>query len=146
MLGKLITLATSAKKIKVEKITREVFKEGAVKEFTVTLQQNQMYDFGVDSSGKSLGDYSATSVNKFGKRPGHIQMYETGKFYASIKVKTAKDGVIIEANTIKQDFDGAQDLLDRWPFLLGLNEKSLSKARTFAFPFYKEKTIEALRG
>ncbi len=131
----------NVKKLDRSKILQEIFNREDVKEEVKALQEAQMFVDGVDSKGKSLGNYSDVSVKVFGKAPGHIRVYETGEFYDSIVEKSEKDEIIIHANTIKTAWDGAVDLLDRWPDLLGLNEKSLSKIRDFIKPLF----IEAVR-
>lgn len=136
MLEALKRVATNAKRLDSDKILRKVFNDPAVKEYVITLQQNQMYDHGVDSKGESLGEYSVTSVEVYGKRPGHIRMYDSGDFFKSIKVKAQEGEIIISADTIKTAWDGAIDLLDRWPELLGLNEDSLQKIRTYIRPLF----------
>ncbi len=136
MLDRLIKICENTKRLDPDKLLKKVFNDPAVKEYVITLQQNQMYDHGVDGEGKPLGDYSEASVKHFGKRPGHIQMFETGKFFGSLKVKSAPEEVVISANTIKTAWDGAIDLLDRWPKLLGLNSDSLPLLRTFIKPIF----------
>lgn len=138
MFGRIKYLARNVISLNGEKILKKVLSDAAVKEYIATLQQNQMYDFGVDAKGVTLGDYSDISVSKFNKPPGHIRMYDTGKFFNSIKIKADDKEVTIEANTIKQAWDGAVDLLDRWPDLLGLNEESLSKLRMYVRPLFIE--------
>lgn len=121
-----------------DRILMEIFDKPDIQEFVIRLQKTQMYDEGIDSKGITLGDYSEASVKIFGKRPGHIQVYDTGQFYESIKIKNEPDQKIIEANTIKVAWDGAVDLLDRWANLLGLTENSLSQLREYVKPIFIE--------
>lgn len=144
MLDRIKNLARNAIKLDSGKIFKEVMGDPAVKEFVATLQQNQMYDFGVDAKGVTLGDYSEVSVTKFGKTPGHIKMYDTGAFFKGIKVRTTSEEIIISADTIKQAWDGAVNLLDRWPDLLGLNDESLSKLHTYIKPLFIQRVRASL--
>lgn len=136
MFENLKRVCKNAKKLDSDKLLKKVFNDPAVKEYVATLQQNQMYDDGVDSKGVSLGDYSDASVKIYGKPDGHIRMYDTGAFFKSIKIKSQSQDIVISANTIKTAWDGAIDLLDRWVNLLGLNEKSLSRLREYVLPLF----------
>lgn len=144
MFDQIIRRCNNVKKLDRSKILTEIFNRADVKEEVQALQEAQMYVDGVDSKNKTLGNYSDVSVKVFGKPAGHIRVYETGEFYDSIKVDSKKDEVVISANTIKIAWDGAVDLLDRWPALLGLNEKSLSKIRDFIKPLFIEAVREAI--
>jgi hypothetical protein len=137
-------ICNNVKKLDSDKILKEIFDREDVKEEVQALQEAQMYVDGVDSKDKSLGNYSDVSVKVFGKPAGHIRVYDTGEFYDSIKIKSEKDQVVISANTIKTAWDGAVDLLDRWPALLGLNEKSLSKIRDYIKPLFIEEVRKAI--
>jgi len=138
MLDKLFRVCNNVRKLDSDKLLKKVFDRPEVQQKVIALQRSQMYDYGVDSEGRSLGNYSDASVKVFGKRPGFIQVYDTGEFQGGIKVKSDTQTVIIQADTIKQAWDGAIDLLDRWPNLLGLNEKSLSQIREFIRPIFIE--------
>lgn len=144
MFDQIIRRCNNVKKLDRSKILTEIFNRADVKEEVQALQEAQMYVDGVDSKNKTLGNYSDVSVAVYHKPPGHIRVYETGDFYDSIKVDSKKDEVVISANTIKTAWDGAVDLLDRWPALLGLNEKSLSKIRDFIKPLFIEAVREAI--
>lgn len=138
MFESLHKICKNVQKLDSDKILKNVFNDPAVKEYVTTLQQNQMYDDGVDAKGISLGDYSEVSIKIYGKPEGHIRMYETGAFFKSIKIKSEPQDIIISANTIKTAWDGAIDLLDRWANLLGLNDKSLSRLREYVLPLFVE--------
>lgn len=144
MFESLRKICKNVQKLDSDKLLKKVFNDPAVKEFVATLQQNQMYDDGVDSKGTSLGNYSEASVKIYGKPEGHIRMYDTGAFFKSIKIKSESQGVVISANTIKTSWDGAIDLLDRWANLLGLNEKSLSRLREYILPLFIEEVKQQI--
>ena len=61
---------------------------------------DQLYD-GKDSLGKSLPDYSARSVNVFGKRAGSFRLFETGSFYNGFFVDASKLPITIFSNDSK---------------------------------------------
>ena len=136
MLEALKRVCKNTKRLDSDRILKKVFSDPAVKEYVITLQQNQMYDHGVDSKGVTLGEYSDASVEIYDKPRGHIRMYDSGDFFKSIKVKAQEGEIIISADTIKTAWDGAVDLLARWPELLGLNDDSLQKIRTYIRPLF----------
>ena len=142
MFDAIIRRCNNVKNLDPNKILKIVCDRSDVKEIVTKLQKSQMFDDGVDSKNKTLGNYSEASVKIFGKSPGHIKVYDTGEFFDSIKVKSSEGEIIISANTIKVAWDGAVDLLDRWSELLGLNEKSLSELREFIRPIFIEQTRE----
>lgn len=143
MLDAIFRICNNTKKLNSEEILKRIFLRTDVKALAVKLQREQMFEDGVDSKGRSLGNYSEASVKVYGKRPGHIQVYDTGEFQEGIKIKNEGE-ILINANTIKTAWDGAIDLLDRWPDLLGLNEKSLSEIREFIKPLFIEEVRKSI--
>jgi len=108
--------------------------------------KDQLFDKGVDSLNRSLGVYSKTSVEKFGKRPGRIQLFDTGLFYASFSIRVDRGGITISANTIKTGEDGTTDLAVRYGIdILGLTPNSLDLLlRTFVVENYQEILLDEL--
>jgi hypothetical protein len=138
MFDQIKRICRNVKKLDSDKLLKVTFNQPEVKEQVSQLQKSQMYDDGVDSKGATLGLYSDASVNVFQKPAGHIRVYDTGEFYDSIKIKSDNQQIVINANTLKVSWDGTIDLLDRWKYLLGLNEKSLSEIREFILPLVRE--------
>lgn len=140
MFDQLKRVINNVKRLDSDKLLKVTFNHPEVKEQVAQLQKSQMYDDGVDSKGNSLGEYSDASVKIFHKPAGHIRLYDTGAFYASIKIKSDSSQIVINANTLKVSWDGTIDLLDnnRWKYILGLNEKSLSEIRDFVIPLVRE--------
>lgn len=58
----------------------------------------QLFNKGIDSEGDSLGDYSEVSVQVYGKRRGHIQLYDEGDFYNSFRVSVTSNEIQIYAD------------------------------------------------
>ena len=56
---------------------------------------------GMRADNTYLPDYSEASVEMYGKLPGPIRLYDTGKFWNSIKIKTTEDTITI-LNTDKK--------------------------------------------
>jgi hypothetical protein len=104
--------------------------------------EDQLRDKGIDSLNKTLGNYSRTSVNKFGKRPGHIQLLDTGEFYASFTIAVTNDQIIIVADTIKEETDlSARYGID----ILGLTEDNIDRIiREYILENYLEYVLNAL--
>ena len=85
---------------------------------------DQLFDDGLRSDGSTMPDYSKTSVNVYGKRPGHIQLKDTGGFYRSFVVKADAKGYEIIADT--DVGDGIEnDLAVRYGLdIIGLTEEN----------------------
>jgi len=87
---------------------------------------SQLYNLGVDSLGKSLGEYSNNTIqmklNGDGnKRVDHITLIDSGGFYESFVVSPNKKGFKIESNPIMDD---GTNLLDRFPDVEGLTKEN----------------------
>ena len=63
--------------------------------------EDQLYEEGIDSQGRSLGEYTPYTIEikkSKGQRVDHITLKDTGAFYASFKVRATKTDLIIEAD------------------------------------------------
>jgi hypothetical protein len=111
--------------------------------------KNQLYDKGIDSEGRSLGDYSANTIegtNQYqgkkqkGQRYDHITLNDTGAFYESFKVfLDSNSDFEITADTLKDTTDLIEEYGEN---ILGLTDESLGILREKA----KEIIINYLRG
>lgn len=86
------------------------------------LNRNQLA-IGMRADLSFLPPYSATSVNKFGKPPGKIKLFDTGAFYDGIKPEFAKtefvmDGTDSKTEMLKADYGDA---------ILGLSDYSIGE-------------------
>lgn len=87
----------------------------------------QLFNEGVDSLNRLLGDYAPSTreskIRRFGASfPSHITLFEEGDFYDSFKVKVFNNGKFeITANTQKNDTDLAQRYGEE---IIGLTEES----------------------
>lgn len=132
MLGSLKNMAKNAAKLNSNKILKTVFDNKLLQAQILDLNtQDQMYERGVDAQGDLLGEYSAYSklyknfiAGGLGNdtRSDHKTYKDTGFFYRSFRFKNFKDGFYIKADSIKE---GGVDLLDKEPYLIGLDEKSM---------------------
>ena len=96
--------------------------------------EDQLFDDGIRSDSSSLPDYSDASVNIYGKRPGPMTLKDTGAFYQSFFVKVDSSGIIINADTVKED----TDLLKYGEKILGLTEENLGLLRQLLVMNYRE--------
>ena len=96
--------------------------------------EDQLFDDGIRSDSSSLPDYSDASVNIYGKRPGAMTLKDTGAFYQSFFVKVDSSGIIINADTVKED----TDLLKYGEKILGLTEENLGLLRQLLVMNYRE--------
>tara|TARA_R110000796_G_scaffold111023_1_gene222551 strand:- start:1819 stop:2262 length:444 start_codon:yes stop_codon:yes gene_type:complete len=63
--------------------------------------QEQLFDEGIDSLNRTLGDYTPYTVvlkKAKGQRTDHITLKDTGAFYNSFKVQVTSTGIIIQAD------------------------------------------------
>jgi hypothetical protein len=58
---------------------------------------------GIKSDGTELPDYSAASVDIFGKEPGPIKLFDTGDFYRGVKVIADGSGIVYTSSDTKAD-------------------------------------------
>lgn len=120
MFGAIKDIGNNMQRLNPNRLMRDVIDETSVKAQIIDLNQSQMFDKGIDAKGETLGDYSQVSVTKYGKRPGHIQLKDTGEFYDSMKVNVDDDKFIIIGDTDKGDVD----LANVYPDVLGLTTES----------------------
>ena len=67
------------------------------KEVIADMNTDQLWE-GKRSDGVTLPDYSPVSVAVYGKPPGPIKLYDTGKFYRGIEAVAGRDQVDIIGN------------------------------------------------
>lgn len=147
-------LAEKVKALTVNDLIHELSESPEFNDLIIELNtRSQLYERGIDSRGRSLGDYAANTIEgtKFykgkkekGQRFDHITLNDTGEFYESFKV-TIDTGfdIIIDADTIKDTID----LLDAYgEDILGLTEESLKtlreKALEILIPYIKNVLLQ----
>ena len=111
------------------RMMERIIAEDDIQNKIIELNQQQLYDKGIQADGTPTGNYSETSIEVFGKEPGHITLKDTGAFFSSFKVIQGTEGFLIIANTLKavadyKDVGLTFDLLERWPKALGLTQES----------------------
>ena len=105
--------------------------------------QEQLFDEGIDSLNRTLGDYTPYTVvlkKAKGQRTDHITLKDTGAFYNSFKVQVTSTGIIIQA-----DDSSIYDIPLTKSFgldILGLtNENSHKKLSYFGIWFKKTQSF-----
>ena len=97
-----------------------------IQELIIELNQEQLYNLGEDSEGKSLGTYAPTTVmikQAQGVPTDRITLKDTGDFYSSFKVFYSNGEIFIDADGQKDD----TDLFDEYgEDILGLNDANMS--------------------
>ena len=131
-------LSNNIKSLDQRKLIEQTVSEPYIQTLIVELNQVQLESKGIESDGTRTGDYSKVSVERYGKRPGHITLHDTGEFYRSMKVIVGSEGMVVYGDTIKE---GGDDLSKKWPKALGLTEESLSEVR----PMVQKKMIELMK-
>jgi hypothetical protein len=108
-----------------------VFSQNEIQTRVIELNTDgQLFDRGIDAEGVALadigGEYAERTVQI--KREDslpfdRVTLFQEGEFYDSFSVKPEKDGILIEADTLKE---GDEDLRDRWgDKILGLTDDSI---------------------
>ena len=108
-----------------------MWKRNDVQQYIVKLntageKTSQLYNLGVDSLGKSLGDYTFNTIQMKlagdgNKRVDHITLIDSGGFYNSFVVIPSKKGFKVSSNPIMDD---GTNLLDRFPDVEGLTKEN----------------------
>jgi len=142
----LTQLFNNAKNLNQDRIWILAMDEEVKQEIIRMNTKDQLFDKGVDSLNKSLGVYSQTSVNKYGKRPGRIQLYDTGEFYESFRVLVDESGLVILADALKVGDGGVDDLAVKYGIdILGITDSNKELLlRTFIEPKYIDAIINDL--
>ncbi len=135
------------KKISPVILLRDLFLD---KEFTSLIirlntqgESTSQLAYGINSKNEKLsaigGEYSdvtlsiANQNDKPKKGKDVIDLHNTGYFYNSFKTYWTGKEIKIDADTIKQSWDGAIDLIDRWgKDIIGLDDENLSVLRDYA--------------
>lgn len=141
LLKKIIRIETKADRLFVK-----ILKDSNVQAQIIDFNLEQMYEGGIDSEGRSLGEYATITVQYYKPlarslgndgRTDHITLKDTGEFYKSFRIKVENDGFKITADTIKEDTDLAQI----YPDVIGLTKESKQMVSELITPYF----IEAIR-
>jgi len=144
MFDKLKSLCERGLALKQDEILDEIFSVPSVQAQIVDLNQNQLYNQGVQSDGTPTGQYAPITVSKYkplalaeGRdgRSDHITGKDTGETYASMKVQ------VLPKNGFEITADDRNNFFDRITDGLGLTEESVQTI----MPEIKERMIDSIR-
>jgi hypothetical protein len=142
MWGRLEKIISNAKKLDESKAWKQVIDKEVKDEIIRLNTQDQLYEDGVDSLNKKLGDYSPYTVilkRLKGQKTSHITLKDTGAFYNSFKVQVNKDSItIIADDESKYDIPLTEDYgID----ILGLTEDN----KMYLFDWLQENYLKYVR-
>jgi hypothetical protein len=114
------------------RIIKTILSDRAIQEFIEEANRKQLLD-GKNSLGVKLSDigggYSDVTLSLHPEKVrDRVNLFDTGEFHNSIKVKLTPDLFEIDSDPIKTDDRGVTNLNDRWGIdIIGLNEENLQK-------------------
>lgn len=135
-------------------LIKTLFEDQSFRKLIIDLNTHeQLYEKGIDSKGRSLGEYSIATIEgtknflgkkQKGQRYDHITLNDTGEFYNSFRVQLnySDASIQITANGDKGDANLFQQFgVD----ILGLTEDSMSVLVNAAIPILKRKLKKQLQ-
>lgn len=112
-----------------------------LEKLAIQLVQRRQLDFGLTGDGNFLGEYSAVSVEVFGKEEGPIQLDDTGEFRDSWEIVFVDDGFFINADGQKDD---TNLFVEYGSDITKLNEDNLSTFIDRLIPLIQETIIKMM--
>jgi hypothetical protein len=107
---KVMDLLIKATEIQHSKVWKTIFSDEEFDIFILDLIRiKQLFEQGIDETGKVIGYYSWTTENLYNplKKAGTpYTLKDTGEFYKSMKVLIENDSFIIDADPMKKDRTG----------------------------------------
>lgn len=97
-----------------------------IRELIINLNQEQLYNLGEDSEGKSLGTYAPSTVmikQAQGVPTDRITLRDTGDFYKSFTVNYLNNEIVLDADGQKDDTNLFTEYGED---ILGLNELNMT--------------------
>ena len=108
-------------------------------------QEEQLFNEGIDSTGRLIGSYSpVTEVLSGGKKKAgtHYTLFDTGTFYKTFNVYSTKTAFYVEADG---ELGKDEDIIDKYGIqILGLTDESKSDLAEFIKPQVVAKVKERL--
>lgn len=138
MFDELKKLTDKAASLDINEVLYEIWQGEDVQEFIIELNTNaQLYEQGIDSKGKDLGEYTPFTIEQkkiSGLPYDRITLFQTGDFYTSFYVKPGAEGFTIIANPVKEDSNLFDDFGED---IIGLTEESLERLSKTVLIFLK---------
>lgn len=138
------------KKFNQAKELNSILTSPSVESQLIDLNQQQLYEQGIQSDGTSTGQYSSKTINYYkplakaeGRdgRTDHVTLKDTGHLYDSMQIEASGDGIIITADDENGVFEKMK--LEK---ALGLTGESISEVLPEIRQTLVEKVKEALNG
>lgn len=110
------------------------------------IQQDQLFERGVDETGQVIGTYSAYTeflTNGIKKEGEPYNLFDTGEFYKSMVILLGKDFFEVDADPIKEN----DNLFTKFgEGIIGLTEESKEKLRVELLERYDKEVRRILQG
>lgn len=105
----LTTLKKRIEKLNLNNLFKKIFNLRDVKDFVIERNQEQLYNRGIDATGKQIKTYFANSPNVYshttigykkekGQPSGIVTLKDTGEFYKTFKVNSQPEYAEVTAN------------------------------------------------
>jgi len=131
----LLNLAKNIIKTDIGKVFVLTFDNPNLKSLVISLNKDQL-QLGQLSNESFMPNYSRTSVNVFGKRPGRFTLFDTGQLYRSFKIDSVTEQSIIETgDLVRGETDWGQVFDNN---VLGLGGESLAILIDEALPIMQQ--------
>lgn len=143
MLGAVKNLRKKVKAINQNKLIKDVFANDLLQAQMVDLNQEQLYEKGIEADGTPTGDYAFNTIygtSKYegkiekGQRYDHITGKDTGASYESMRVEAQPNQVVFKAKFPKA-------FRERFINLLGLTDESYREVR----PEIKQRFLDGFK-
>ena len=106
----------------------------------IRMNQEQLYEHGIDSLGKTLGDYRPLTIEikrKKGERYDHVTLFDEGDFYASFRVEYGEDWFEVIGNDMAGNYD--RPLFEIYgENVMGLTEFNLERMKPLILKYYAQ--------
>lgn len=147
MFGVIKNLAKRSRKLSSLGIVKKILRNSGLRMDILELNQEQMYDEGIDAKGQPLGEYAPMTLRHklspgpHDHRTDHITLKDMGDFYNSMRLKNEKTHFVITGDMEKS----STNLETIYPYALGLTEKNIGVVRKWVRPIALQRIKEALR-
>jgi len=138
-------------KLSLSNLMQDIFSRFDVRWFVIELNtKEQLYEKGIDSKGKSLGDYAPFTIDRkidSGLPYDRITLFETGEFYESFEVKVYKEDIEIVANPDKFDTKTGKksNLYEDFGIdIVGLTDENTVKLQEYLLPLIQAEIMKLI--
>lgn len=146
MFGVIKDLAKRSRKLSSSGIVKKILDNSGLQMDIVELNQEQMYDEGIDAKGQPLGEYAPMTLRHklspgpHDHRTDHVTLKDRGDLYNSMGLKNEETHFVITGDMEKS----STNLETIYPYALGLTEKNIGVVRKWIRPIAIQRIKEAL--